>query len=166
MPNHVHIIAVPETEGGLRQAIGETHRRCACMINIREGWRGHLWQGRFASFPMDERYLLNAVHYIEMNPVRAGLVSDSFSWRWSSALAHLRGEDDTLVQVSPLLALIGDWREFLAAECSKEALEEVRRHEKTGRPQGDGAFIEKIGNLLNRSLHKQKRGPKGKSAKE
>src|ERR1035437_250303 len=63
MPNHVHIIAVPETEGGLRQAIGETHRRYTCMINVREGWRGHLWQGRFTSFPMDERHLLAAVHY-------------------------------------------------------------------------------------------------------
>jgi len=57
MPNHVHLIAVPETEEGLARAIGEAHRRYTRRINFREGWRGHLWQERFASFPMDERYL-------------------------------------------------------------------------------------------------------------
>ena len=52
MPNHVHIVAVPESEEGLRIAIGEAHRRYTRHINFREKWRGHLWQGRFASFPM------------------------------------------------------------------------------------------------------------------
>jgi putative transposase len=166
MPNHVHLIAVPDTEDGLRQAIGETHRRYTCMINFREGWRGHLWQGRFSSFPTDELHLLAAVHYVEMNPVRARLAMGPFSWPWSSALAHLNGEDDSLVHVAPLLDMIGDWRGFLSGEYSKEALEEVRRHEKTGRPLGEEAFVEKIGRLLGRSLHKQKRGPKRKSNRE
>ncbi len=60
MPNHVHLIAVPESEEGLTPAISEAHRRYSRRINFREGWRGHLWQGRFASFPMDEPYLLAA----------------------------------------------------------------------------------------------------------
>ena len=50
MPNHTHLIAVPQTEDGMRKAIGEAHRRYARMINFREGWRGYLWQGRFHSF--------------------------------------------------------------------------------------------------------------------
>ena len=54
MPNHVHLIVVPEAADGLRRAIGEAHRRYTRLINFREGWRGHLWQERFASFPMDE----------------------------------------------------------------------------------------------------------------
>jgi putative transposase len=166
MPNHVHIIAVPDSESGLRQAIGETHRRYTCMINVREGWQGHLWQGRFASFPMDERHLLAAVHYVEMNPVRARLAADPLSWRWSSALAHVSGEDDALVIVSPLLDMVGDWREFLATEYGKEELEEVRRKEKTGRPLGEDAFVSKIEQLLDRPLHMQKRGPKGKKHSE
>lgn len=73
MPNHVHLIAVPETEDALRRGIGEAHRRYSRMINMREGWKGHLWQCRFSSFPMDEKYLLAAARYIEMNPVRAHL---------------------------------------------------------------------------------------------
>ena len=75
MPNHTHIIAVPSTEDGLRWAIGEAHRRYTRRINFREKWRGYLWQGRFASFVMDEPYLLAAARYIELNPVRAGLVA-------------------------------------------------------------------------------------------
>jgi putative transposase len=73
MPNHVHLVAVPNSEDGLRRAIGEAHRRYTRRINFREGWRGRLWQGRFASFVMDEPYLLAAARYVELNPIRAGL---------------------------------------------------------------------------------------------
>ena len=52
MPNHVHLIVVPESEEGLCRAIGEAHRRYTRHVNFREGWRGHLWQGRFAPFVM------------------------------------------------------------------------------------------------------------------
>ena len=50
MPDHVHRVVVPETADALARAIGETHRRYTRAINFREGWRGYLWQGRFASF--------------------------------------------------------------------------------------------------------------------
>jgi len=58
------------------------------MINFREGWRGHLWQGRFASFVMSEKHLMGAVRYVERNPVKADLVGRSEDWPWSSAAAH------------------------------------------------------------------------------
>src|SRR5271166_5343752 len=63
MPNHVHLIVVPQSAESLRRAIGEAHRRYTRRINFREDWRGHLWQGRFASFVMDEDYLLTAARY-------------------------------------------------------------------------------------------------------
>jgi putative transposase len=91
MPNHVHLIAVPQSADGLGRAIGEAHRRYTRMINFRERWRGHLWQGRFASFVLDEPYLLTAARYVELNPVRAGLVGAPSRYRWSSLL--LRKED-------------------------------------------------------------------------
>ena len=94
MPNHVHLIAVPHTEEALSRAIGEAHRRYTRRINFREKWRGHLWQERFASFPMDEQYLLATARYIEMNPVAAELVQNPEDYRWSSAQAHLAGEDE------------------------------------------------------------------------
>ena len=85
MPDHIHLIAVPSSEKGLRWAIGEAHRLYTRRINFRQKWRGYLWQGRFASFVMDEPYLLAAARYIELNPLRAGLVADPRDWPWSSA---------------------------------------------------------------------------------
>jgi putative transposase len=82
MPNHTHLNAVPSSEDGLRRAIGEAHRRYSRRINFREKWRGYLWQGRFASFVMDEPYLLAAARYVELNPVRAGLVRSPADWPW------------------------------------------------------------------------------------
>ncbi|EIC23702.1 transposase [Thiorhodovibrio frisius] len=73
MPNHVHLILVPATEFGLRDAFGEDHRRYTRMINFRQGWRRHLWQDRFHSFVMDERHLIAAARYVDLNPVRARL---------------------------------------------------------------------------------------------
>jgi putative transposase len=77
MPNHVHLVMVPNTEDGLRATLGEAHRHYTRHINYRQGWRGHLWQERFHSFLMDEDYLLATVRYVERNPVAAGLCRGS-----------------------------------------------------------------------------------------
>src|SRR3984957_11163838 len=81
MPNHVHLIVVPSEESGLAKAVGATHARYTRAINQREGWRGYLWQGRFASFPMDEAYLIHCPRYIGLNPVRACLTPTAIDWR-------------------------------------------------------------------------------------
>ena len=75
MPNHVHLMLVPPTPDALRRALSEAHRRYSRMVNFRQGWRGYLWQGRFASCPLDEAHALAAARYIELNPVRARLVA-------------------------------------------------------------------------------------------
>ncbi|MCF6282618.1 MAG: transposase, partial [Candidatus Polarisedimenticolaceae bacterium] len=67
MNNHIHLIVKPNKDSNLSRAIGETHRRYTRMINFRERWRGYLWQGRFASFPMEEGWLLRAAAYVELN---------------------------------------------------------------------------------------------------
>ena len=158
MRNHVHLVAVPESEGGFRRAIGEAHRRYTRHINFREQWRGHLWQGRFASFLMDEKYLLTATRYIELNPVRAGLVSIPEKYPWSSAKAHMKGRNDDLVKVQPLLRMVDDWRQFLSGDVSDEEYELLQRHERTGRPLGSTSFIERLENKLSRILTPQKGG--------
>jgi putative transposase len=162
MPNHVHLVATPESGDALRRGIGEAHRRYSRMINLREGWCGHLWQGRFASFPMDETYLLAAARYVETNPVRAGLVPDAQSWPWSSASAHIAGTDDELVRVTPLLEIAGDWKLFLAGVDEENTINDIRRHERTGRPLGTEAFVNHLESVLDRPLRRGKPGPKGK----
>lgn len=141
-------------------AIGEAHRRYTRHINFREGWRGHLWQGRFASYPMDENYLLAAARYVELNPIRAGLVVDAEKYAWSSASAHISGQDDTLVKVKPLIEIVGNWREFLSGDVRKETAEVISCHERTGRPLGSETFINGLEMQLNRPLRKGKPGPK------
>jgi len=160
MPNHVHLIVKPGSEEGLRRAIGDAHRRYSRHVNLREGWRGHLFQGRFASFVMDERYLLAAARYVELNPVRAGLADKAWGWPWSSAKAHRRGKDDTLATVKPLLDLVDDWDEFVSTSASEEEYNAIRRHERTGRPLGGEEFLRSIERTLKRMLHPEKPGPK------
>src|SRR6516162_7038034 len=161
MPNHVHLIAVPHSANALTRAVGEAHRRYSRMVNFREGWRGHLWQGRFASFVLDETYLLTAARYIELNPVRARLVLAPSRYRWSSAAAHVRGRDDALVTVGPLLELAPNWRAFLARVIREEDIKLLRAHESTGRPLGDEEFLASLEQDLGRILRRQKPGPKG-----
>lgn len=166
MPNHVHMILVPQSAEGLRRAIGEAHRRYTRRVNVREGCRGHLWQGRFASVPLDERYLLAAARYAELNPVRAGLVQDPAAYPWSSAAAHLAGRDDALVQVEPLLAMVGNWKDFLLGGIGQEEIANLRRHERTGRPLGNDGFVGQLeaslGRILQRRRPGRKRGQKQK----
>jgi len=164
MPNHVHLIAVPACEDGLRRAIGEAHRRYTRHVNFREGWRGHLWQGRFASSVMDDEYLLAAARYVELNPVRAGFAAEPGAYPWSSAQAHLRGRDDRLVKVEPLLRMEPKWGQFLAAGLPEEQAEALRRSERTGRPAGSVGFVALLEGVTGRTLQKQKPGPRGPRA--
>jgi len=158
MPNHVHLIAVPDDEDGLRLAIGEAHRRYTRHINFREGWRGHLWQGRFASFVMDDNHLLAAARYVELNPVRAKIVRKPHRYRYSSARGHLQGRDDRLMTASPLLEMIPDWSRFLSSAVDPQDQESLRSHERTGRALGSKQFISKLERLLGRPLHPRKGG--------
>lgn len=158
MPNHVHLIATPKTERGLRRAIGEAHRRYTRRINFREKWRGYLWQGRFASFVMDEPYLLASARYVELNPVRAGLAGAAADWPWSSARAHLKGRDDRLVKSARLTAMIADWRAFLDSATPEEELRDLREHGRTGRPLGGPSFLDSLESRVGRVLRPQKGG--------
>jgi putative transposase len=110
---------------------------------------------------MDETYLLASALYVEMNPVRANLAPDAASWPWSSARAHLTGKDDELVKVAPLLEMVGDWKQFLAG-AEDERLDNIRRHERTGRPLGADSFVEQLETAVGRTLTREKPGPKGK----
>jgi len=158
MPNHVHFIMAPDSEDGLRRAIGEAHRRYTRHINFRENWRGHLWQGRFASYVLDGQYVLTAARYIELNPVRAKLTKKPEDYPWSSAAAHLKGNNDGVVVVKPLLRLVDDWRELLASGVSEEEYSALRKHERTGRPLGSKRFVGQLEEKLGRVLKPQKGG--------
>ena len=163
MPNHVHLVMVPSCKEGLRAALAETHRRYAITVNSRNEWRGHLWQERFYSFPMDETHLLSAVRYVELNPVVAGLCQRAEDWAWSSARAHVKGADDGLVEVAPMLSRIDDWGAYLSDGSDNDIERQIQKHGHTGRPLGDQTFVNTLERITGRNLKQRRRGPKKKA---
>jgi putative transposase len=163
MPNHVHLVLVPSTEEGLRIPLAQAHRQYTAEINKREGWSGYLWQGRFQSYPMDEAYLLRTVRYIELNPVRAGLVVSPFDYPFSSARIHQNGSQNHWVNPTPVLQLVDDYAGYLAQGVRDDTVERIGRHISTGRPLGDSEFIEKLEAVTGRRLKKRKPGPPKKA---
>ncbi|MGO9121699.1 MAG: transposase [Desulfomonilaceae bacterium] len=155
MPNHVHLIAVPQSIEGLARAIGEAHRRYTRRVNFLQGWRG-----LFASYVLDEANLITAARYVELNPVRARLVRVPGEYLWSSAAAHIAGQNDDLVKVAPLLGMVGGWSAFLAEETATEHVELLRLHERTGRPLGSDEFIGHPEKTIGRRLRRKRPGPK------
>jgi len=88
MPNHVHFICVSPTETALSRWIQHGHREYSKWLNTERGAGGHNWEGRFFSVPMDDEHCLNALRYVEQNPVAARMVQRAWDWRWSSAAHH------------------------------------------------------------------------------
>ena len=171
MDNHVHLILIPPTGDALRAMLGEAHRRYTRGINLREGWLGHLFQGRFASYPMDDGHLMAAVRYVEMNPVAAGMVAEAADWRWSSARSHLAGKraaGDPLTDVAALGQHVRNWRAMLrrglaAGDLGVEGeavAEAIEARLRTGRPLADADWIAEHEARLNRPLAPQKPGRK------
>jgi len=175
MDNHVHLVLVPATADGLRATLGEAHRRYTRHVNFREGWRGHLFQGRFASYPLDNAHLMAAVRYVELNPVAARLVGRAGDWRWSSTRSHVasqRVKDDPLTDVAALGRHVRNWRAMLrhgleASEVGAEgeaAAEAIEARLRTGRPLAAEAWIARQEAALGRPLAPRKPGRKGKAA--
>lgn len=146
MPNHVHLIAAPETEDGLAKAVGATHVRYARYINHREGWTGHLWQDRFSSFPMDEDHFRLCVRYVGLNPVRAGLTRRAIDWPWSSVQAHVTGKPDPLISPIQLADRLGvDLAGFFDLDVGRDDHRLMQGATRSGRPLGSTAWIKTLG---------------------
>src|SRR5215510_12113960 len=127
MPNHVHLVAVPERQESLGKAMRWAHGNYAGYFNARYGTVGHLWEGRFRSSVMDEHHLFNGIRYVERNPVRAGLVQRAEDYSWSSAAARCGLRSDTLISNDlPFLGRIEDWSGWLSGVESQEELRKVR----------------------------------------
>jgi putative transposase len=162
MPNHLHLILTPPDEDGLRGALAEAHRRYTRRVNLAQGWTGYLFQGRFASYPMDAAHLMAAVRYVELNPVRAGLVGRAEDWRWSSARAHVTGRADGLTDLAALAGVHRNWRAMLARGLEADDLgpeaAAIEGHIRTGRPRGDDGFVAGLEVRTGRRLRPRRAG--------
>jgi putative transposase len=108
---------------------------------------GHLSQARYGLTPIDEKHFWAAMLYVEQNPVRARLVEQAGQWSWSSAQAHLKGEDAGLLDLVP-------WRAWHTPETWKlhldkglletTLIERIREATERGHPLGDEAFVKRV----------------------
>ena len=163
MPNHVHLVAVPEQGQSLAKAVGRTNYEYAVYLNGRRRRSGHVWQNRFYSTSLSRDHLAAALRYVDLNPVRAHLVVEAVSYEWSSAAAHVRGKDPTGLldqEAWRELCPLNDWGEVLAAATPEEQHDEqLRQATRTGRPLGNKEFISELEALVQRTLTRQKPGP-------
>lgn len=161
MPNHVHLILVPDDADGIRRALAPVHRRYAGSIHAREQRTGHFWQGRFGCVAMDEAHLRAALRYVTLNPVRARLVERATDWPWSSVQVHLgRTAQDGVTSADPIRERYPDFAELVEAAEEDDTIERLRRAETIGRPVGNADFIAGLEFSSGRRLVPNKRGPK------
>ncbi|WP_247903631.1 transposase [Bradyrhizobium sp. 131] len=158
MPNHVHLILRPDSEAALARTVGETHRRYTTLINGRNKTTGYLWQGRFWSAALDERYLLDAARYVLNNPVDGNKIKHPTAWPWSSARAHASSKSDGVVAVEPLAQRIGPFEQFMRTEVDPGAKERHETAVRRGWPIGDKTFIADLETMLGRKAEPRERG--------
>jgi putative transposase len=109
MSNHFHLLATPETDDGIPQMMQAVGRRYVRNYNLRQARTGTLWEGRYRSTLIQaERYLLACMVYMDLNPVRAGMVADPADYRWSSYLHYIGRRTDKLITPHPLYWELGN----------------------------------------------------------
>lgn len=160
MSNHIHLLAVPETETSLSRGIGLTNQVYTQYLNRKLNQSGRIWQNRFFSCVVEnDAYLWAVARYIERNPIKAGLSEYAETYRWSSAKTHINNTDDPLLIANSWLAPDeqSGYAAFLLDE-DEEADNSIRRLTRTGRPFGSEGFIDKLELQLQQSLKPKKPG--------
>jgi len=156
MPNHVHLIAIPERTDAMASALGRTHADFARHFNLRSRTCGHVWQARFFSCPLDPPHLWRAAAYIERNPVRAGIVEHAGQYEWSSAPAHLGlAVDPGLLDLRAWQTEYTpqSWADVLDVGVEEEAFgRRLQEASRRGRPLGGVTFVRELERRAGREL--------------
>ena len=128
MSNHLHLLVTPETTNGVPRMMQGVGRAYVRWFNRRHGRSGTLWEGRYRSTLIEaERYLLACMTYIELNPVRAGMVAAPADYPWSSYAHHAGLRADPLLKPHPLYWAMGNTpfaREHAYAQLVQAGLDE------------------------------------------
>lgn len=156
MTNHAHDAVIPEFTDSLAKGVGRTNNDFSRWQNIQCRQTGHLWQERFYSCPVDFASLAEVLAYIELNPVRAGLVRRPEDYPWSSARAHLTGADDTgLLDMTWWRANFTpeSWRRFLQdKQTDDRLLHRIRCATHSGKPLATQSAIEELERRFKKRL--------------
>jgi putative transposase len=169
MTNHAHLLATPETEGGVSRMMQALGREYVRYFNYTYQRTGTLWEGRFKSCAVDaETYLLICQRYIELNPVRAGLVQAPEDYRWSSFKANALGERISMWSPHRVYNALGKsagersraYYALFAGQLETDVLRQIRQTSNQGMVLGSEKFKQEIARLADRRVVPLRRGPK------
>ena len=175
MTNHVHLLLTPREDGGPSRLMQSLGRRYVQYANRFYRRTGSLWEGRYKSSVVQaESYLLASQRYIELNPVRAGMVGDPGQYRWSSYRANGLGQVDPRLTPHECYQSLGGgagerqaaYRALFRPELEAEAVDDIRKALRLGMPLGNARFAETICRRLGIRHNSGKRGRPNRPADE
>ena len=167
MTNHVHLLATPEQEDSIGKTLQSLGRRYVQYFNYTYGRTGTLWEGRYrATVVQAEDYLLTCSRYIELNPVRAGMVSSPAHYRYSSYRDNAQGRKDPLLTEHEVYRRLGRtvadraaaYRALFRGAVEEAALNEIREATNKGWALGHGRFRDEVARLAARRAAPLPRG--------
>jgi putative transposase len=175
MTNHVHLLVTPSEPGAVGAILQDVGRRYVRVINTLHSRTGTLWEGRFKSSLVEsERYLLICHRYIELNPVRAGLVDHPAAYPWSSYAHNAAGKVDRLLTEHAMFHALGTdpisrhaaYRALFAEEIDEKTLAQIRQAVNVGCALGSETFLKTLSAKLGRGVYPPKQGRPRKSSEE
>ncbi len=170
MTNHVHLLVTPGHPYSISHMMQDLGRKFVRYINCTYRRTGSLWEGRFkASLVDSEAYLLTCMRYIELNPVRAGMVTHPGDYRWSSYAANANGKSDCLINHHPLYENLGNnaperqhaYRELFRLQLGATDIHDVREALNQELVLGRADFKNRIETMLKRQTRPGKPGRPG-----
>ena len=167
MTNHVHLLCTPNVENSISKMMQALGRRYVRFFNNHYRRTGTLWEGRFKSCLIEEEnYLLQVYRYIELNPVRAGMVKEAQEYKWSSYQTNALGKESGLCTPHPLYLRLGNDTATRLVEYQKlfdiillsEKLDEIRTASHKGMAMGSNRFKLEIERLTGRRVTEGQKG--------
>ena len=167
LTNHVHLLVTPGKASAISRLVMDVGRRYVQYINHTYGRTGTLWDGRYkSSLVQAETYLLLCQRYIELNPVRAGMVGDPADYRWSSYRANAFGEANALVSPHPVYLALGQgevqrqaaYRDLFQTALDAAPIAELRMALNQNQPIGNARFYTEIEAMIGQRRDLRKRG--------
>lgn len=172
MTNHVHLLITPSEAGAASAMMQDVGRRYVRTINQAHGRTGTLWEGRYRSSLVEsERYFLACHRYIELNPVRAGIVPRAEDYPWSSHRFYARGTPNAVVTAHPIYANLGSdaaerqrvFRALFVSVMEPALLDHIRAAVNSGAALGARSFMESVAAQLCQPVRELRRGKRSDS---
>jgi len=167
MTNHIHLLCTPRTEHSISQMMQGLGRQYVRYFNFSYKRTGTLWEGRYkSSLVQEEGYLLHLYRYIELNPVRAKMVTEPADYFWSSHQINALGKVSDLCTEHPIYLALGNdkaerlrrYRGLFKEYLTSDLLAEIRDNTNSGLVIGNDKFKREIEALTGRRMSKGKRG--------